>query len=113
MAAVSRRRVTVAFVVALVATSIGSTLLPVGLSRFLHGSVLAGIALNLWAVLLAPGICLLNLAFSPRFLQSRFLFAMSLAFVFNVMTLTLALYAVGRLVAKLRSRSNLVLVNPA
>ena len=111
--ALGRRRVTVAFAVALVATSVGSTLLPVGLSRFLHGFVLAGIAPNLWALLLAPSICFTTLAFSPMFIEARFRFTMALGFIFNVITWTLVLYGTSRLVAKLKGRSNRAPVDPA
>ncbi len=110
--AVSRRRLIVAFLVALLATSIGSTLLPLGLSHSLHGSVVAGIALNLWAVLLAPSICFTSLVFSPEFIQSKFRFTMALGFLFNVITWTLVLYGGSRLVARLRSRHNRVPIDP-
>jgi hypothetical protein len=99
-------------VVAILATSIGSMLLPLGfsISRSYPGT--AGIAANLWAVLLMPSICFVSLSFSPDFIQSRFRFVMALGFLINVMTWTLILYGVGRVVAKFRSRHNRASIGP-
>ena len=86
----SRRAVIVAFVAALLATAIGFALFPLGISR----SEMASSALKLWALLLAPGICLLALVFPPNFPQSHFWLAMTAGFIFNVLTWTGVFYGV-------------------
>ena len=109
----SRKRLTTAFGIALVATSIGSTLLPLGLSRLLHGSVIAGVALNLWAFLLFFGICFITLVFPPEFGYLHFRLAMTLGFVFNVVALTGVIYGVGRFVTRFRRARYEVPAKPA
>jgi hypothetical protein len=74
---------------------------------------MAGIAANLWAVLLAPSITFTSLAFSPEFIQSRFRFTMALGFLFNLVVWTLVLYGASRLIARFRSRHDHAPVDPA
>ena len=102
-----------AFVAALVASSISCVLFFLAFSRFLRGGVMAGIALNLWALLFAPGICLMSLAFSQSFSQENFHLTMAAGFVFNVFTWTGVLYGVSHFVAGLRSRRRDVSAKPA
>src|SRR5215831_6410469 len=110
---VSRRVQAIALTVALLATSIGSMLLPAGLSRFLHGSLVAGIALNLWAVLLAPSIFFMTVAFSPSFIQAHFRLTMAVGFVFNVLTWTGVLCGISYLLGRVRNRRKNVPADPA
>jgi hypothetical protein len=96
---VSRKAIVGAFVVAIVATAVGSVLLPVG---FLSSSGVAAGALRAWALLLAPGICLLGLAFPPDFLDSHYRLALTIGLTFNVLAWTGVVYAVMVLVARMR-----------
>ena len=102
-----------AFIVALLATSFGWALFPLGMSHFLRGSILAGVALNLWALLLIPSICLSSVLFSFESLESRFLLVMGLGFAFNVISWTIAIYGISRLVGRIRKKNEGVPVNPA
>ena len=109
----SRKRVILAFVVALAASLISCVLFLLAFSRFLRGGVMAGVALNLWAVLFSPGICLMSLAFSPGFTEKNFALTMGAGFIFNVMAWTGVLYGVGYFVARLRKRRRDVSAKPA
>ena len=108
-----RRTLVTAFIVALLSTAIGQALLPLGLRGFARGSIFTGIALNLWAVLLIPSIVLSSVLFSFEFLESRFLLVTGLGFVFNVVTWTLVLYGINRLVNRIRKNNEGVPVSPA
>ena len=110
--AARRGRLLAFFIVALVATSIGSALLPLGLSAS-HDSIFVGIALYLWAILLAPSSIFITLVFSPAFAISRFHLVMSLGFVFNVVTWTGVLNGVSRLIAMIRPRPTHTQTGPA
>src|SRR5215472_11876400 len=102
-----------AFIVALLATSFGWALFPLGMSHFLRGSIFAGVALNLWALLLIPSHFVSSVLFSFESLESRFLLVMGLGFVFNVIAWTLALYGISRLVNRIRKKNESVPVSPA
>jgi hypothetical protein len=108
-----RKLIAVAFVVAFLVTSIGSMLVPLGFSISRNHSGMAGIALNLWAVLLAPSISFTSIAFSPGFIQSQFRFTLAVGFLFNLIAWTLVLYCSSRLVARLRRRHSDAPVDPA
>ena len=110
--AATRGRLPFFFIVALVATSVGSVLLPLGLSAS-HDSVFVGIALNVWAILLAPSSLFITLVFSPAFALSKFRVVMTLAFVFNVLAWTSVLYGISRLIAKIRRRPTQPQAGPA
>ena len=100
------------FIVALVATSIGSVLLPLGLSAS-HDSIFVGIALNLWAILLAPSSIFITLVFSPAFALAKFHLVMAVGFAFNILTWTSVLYGVNRLITKIRRRPTHTQTGPA
>jgi len=91
----------VVFIAALVATSIGSVLLPLGLSAS-HDSLFVGIALNVWAVVLAPSSVFIALVFPPGFARTNFHLVVAVGFVFNILTWTGVLYGIGRVMAKVR-----------
>jgi len=97
---------------ALLATSIGSVLLPLGLSGS-GDSMLVGVALNLWAILLAPSSLFIALLFWPDFARANFHLVMALGFVVNVLIWTGVLYGGSLLVAKSRRRPARTPADPA
>ena len=109
----SRKTLLIAAVVALLVTSVGSALFPLGFSRPFRDSPLAGVALNVWAVLLAPSILLTGMAFSDQFFLSHFRLVTTLGFVFNVMSWTGVIYGLAVFVARLRRRRQDVPASPA